>query len=113
MKKLLFAASLLAVLPLSAFATETNTNTVQTILRDDAYRCLGKDSMADYLKRAWDEVPVIRAKLDNGHKTHLYVSHRGSWTLVEYRVDGKACVKASGDQLTSFQDRLPEKKPQS
>jgi hypothetical protein len=66
----------------------------------DANRCLPKSEMIDYLKRAWSEVPVAEGALSNGNPTTLYLSRRGTWTLVEKRQDGKACVEASGSNMS-------------
>ena len=66
-----------------------------------AQRCLKQGAVADYLMRAWSEEPVSSDELGNGYRTLLFKSRRGSWTLVEYRPNGNACIQASGLRLGS------------
>ncbi len=58
-------------------------------------RCLPEDQMASYLRDAWGEEPVISGAPDKSDRLVVYASVRGSWTLVEYRKDGLACVNSS------------------
>ena len=68
---------------------------------DFAQRCLKQGAVADYLMRAWSDEPVSSGELGNGNRTVLFKSRRGSWTLVEYRPKGNACIQASGPHLGS------------
>ena len=68
---------------------------------DFAQSCLKQGAVADYLMRAWSEEPVSSDELGNGYRTLLFKSRRGSWTLVEYRPNGNACIQASGLRLGS------------
>lgn len=58
-------------------------------------RCLPEDQMASYLRNAWGEEPVISRAPNKSDPLVVYASVRGSWTLVEYRKDGLACVNSS------------------
>ncbi len=68
-------------------------------LEADATRCLQDIEIAEYLKQAWSEVPVALGNLDNGNQTTLYLSRQGTWTLVEHRNDGRACIEAHGSNM--------------
>lgn len=86
-----------ALYPFAGSATEARLGTSRD--GPDVSRCLPKVEMAAYLDRAWNEIPVVLAELANGNGSILYASRRGSWTLVENRADGRACVQASGTHL--------------
>jgi hypothetical protein len=97
MKHFLIVALTVLCLPTMAAATD-ETKVTDTKL-PDAARCLPGLAMADYLKRAWNEVPVPQGDLRNSNATTLFLSKQGSWTLIERRTDGQACVEASGTKL--------------
>ncbi len=83
-----------ALLPAAAAATERPS------LQDDSYRCLMDGQMTSYLRQAWQEQPKAVGDLSQGNRTTLFVSRAGSWTLVEHRNDGRACVLASGSRIS-------------
>ena len=66
---------------------------------DDTGRCLPHTDLVDYLARAFDENRVATAALDDGLPAELYVSRRGTWTLVEVHADGLGCIKAYGERM--------------
>ncbi len=77
-----------------------DVNSIAQQRHSDAMRCLPDAKMTSYLDQAWAELPVALGDLDNGNPTTLFLSHRGSWTLVEHRRDGLACIEASGTRMT-------------
>lgn len=58
--------------------------------------CLEAATLEDYLRAAYQEQVSAMGDHDNGHRMFLYTSSGGTWTLVELRNDGVACVAASG-----------------
>ena len=61
--------------------------------------CLARDTLTDYLDRAYGEGRIAQAELDNGNQVELFLSRRGSWTLVELIPDGQSCVHAYGQRM--------------
>ena len=73
-----------------------------TIAQDkqsDAGHCMPHNALVDYLDRAFEEVRVASASLDEGQPAELFASRRGSWTLIEIRTDGLGCIKAYGERF--------------
>ena len=58
--------------------------------------CMDRGALEVYLDQAFAESRVATGELENGNEVDLYTSRRGSWTLVERRAGGLACVHASG-----------------
>ena len=58
--------------------------------------CLDANALETYLRDAYQEKVVAMGDQATGHRTFLYTSEAGSWTFVELRADGQACVTASG-----------------
>ena len=69
--------------------------------------CLARDTMSHYLDRAYGEGRIAQAELDNGNQVELFVSRRGTWTLVEMTPDGQGCVQAYGQRMKVEGKRLP------
>ncbi len=61
--------------------------------------CLARDTLRNYLDRAYGEGRMAQAELDNGNQVELFVSRRGTWTLVEMMPDGLGCVHAFGKHM--------------
>ncbi len=61
--------------------------------------CLARDTLNDYLDRAYGEGRIAQAELENGHGVELFLSRRGTWTLVELMPDGQSCVHAYGQRM--------------
>ena len=96
-----FAIAILAAFWVAATAFAAQASQLSPAAMDFAQRCLKQGAVADYLMRAWSEEPVSSDELGNGYRTLLFKSRRGSWTLVEYRPNGNACIQASGLRLGS------------
>ena len=61
--------------------------------------CLARDTLNNYLDRAYGEGRIAQAELDNGRRVELFLSRRGTWTLVELMPNGLGCVHAHGQSL--------------
>ena len=94
MKYFLIVALTVMFLPTAAMAAD-DTDVKEVELPESA-RCLPWDTMTDYLKRAWKESPVPEGDVRNGDGMTLFLSERGTWTMIERSADGHACVKSSG-----------------
>ncbi len=70
--------------------------------------CLARDTLNNYLDRAYGEGNIIQAELDNGYRVKLFLSRRGTWTLVELMPNGLGCVHAHGQRM-NVATRLPAK----
>lgn len=70
--------------------------------------CLARDTLNNYLDRAYGEGRIAQAELDNGRRVELFLSRRGTWTLVEFMPNGLGCVHAHGQSL-KVDTRLPAK----
>lgn len=70
--------------------------------------CLARDVLSDYLDRAYGEGRLARAELDNGNQVELFVSRKGTWTLVEMTPDGQGCVHAYGQRM-KVEDGAPKR----
>ena len=66
---------------------------------DKASRCLPHTTLVSYLDKAFDESRIATAALDEGIPVELYVSRRGTWTLVEVHSDGLGCINAYGERF--------------
>lgn len=61
--------------------------------------CLARDTLNDYLSGAYGEGRIAQAQLQNGHQVELFLSRRGTWTLVELMPDGQGCIHAYGQHM--------------
>ncbi len=61
--------------------------------------CLEHKVLNEYLGRAYGESRIAQAQLENGHPVELFLSRRGTWTLVELMPDGQGCVHAYGQRM--------------
>ena len=52
--------------------------------------CLARDTLNNYLDRAYGDGRITQAELDNGYRVKLFLSRRGTWTLVELMPNGLA-----------------------
>ncbi len=96
-----FAIAIPAAFWVAANAFAAQASQLSPEATDIEQRCLKQGAVAEYLMRAWNEEPVSSGELGNGNRTVLFKSRRGSWTLVEYRPNGNACIQASGPRLSS------------
>ncbi|MDA1100906.1 MAG: hypothetical protein O2967_18185 [Proteobacteria bacterium] len=69
--------------------------------------CLARDTLSNYLDRAYGEGRIAQAELDNGNQVELFVSRQGTWTLVEMMPDGQGCVHAYGRHMKVDGRSLP------
>lgn len=79
----------------------------------DGVHCLPRPELNSYLGRAWNESRHLSGDLENSNPMSIYVSRRGSWTLVEFRPDGQACVHASGSRMSPHLARETKRSPAS
>ena len=66
---------------------------------DKTGHCLPHDRLVSYLDRAFAEERIATAALDEGMPVELYVSRRGTWTLVEVHSDGLGCINTYGEHF--------------
>ncbi|MBT3532777.1 MAG: hypothetical protein HN478_02800 [Rhodospirillaceae bacterium] len=98
MSKLNLALGAALALPLVLIGLIGGTGAVAMPHMSDV-SCLARDTLNDYLDRAYGEGRIAHAELENGHKVELFLSRRGTWTLVELMPDGKGCVHAYGQRM--------------
>ncbi len=96
----------------AAFAALIPTTSAQA-MDSDGVHCLPRQELNSYLGRAWNESRQLSGDLENGNPMAIYVSRRGSWTLVEFRPDGQACVHASGSRMSPHLARETKRSPAS
>ena len=70
--------------------------------------CLAHDTLNNYLDRAYGEDRIAQAELENGHRVELFLSRRGTGTLVELMPNGLGCVHAYGQRM-KIDTSLPAK----
>src|SRR5688572_12571596 len=58
--------------------------------------CMDAAALQAYLKDAYTEGTLATADKDDGGRVRLFASRSGTWTLVELKEDGDACIIASG-----------------
>jgi hypothetical protein len=90
------------ILSLFLVSLDASANQLEKLaktLQEQARNCVKQSAIDHYLERAWQELPVARGRLDNGNESTFYSSRSGTWTLIEHRINGLACVIASGKQF--------------
>ena len=92
-------AAALIVVPLTASAEAT------------VRHCAERDTLGGFLERTYHEHRDALGVTPSGHLVELFVSDKGSWTLVLSMANGISCIISSGQ---GWQDELaPESGPQA
>jgi hypothetical protein len=92
MMKTAFAAIVAA-----ALCTSTNAFAVEV-------QCADHDLMLDLLEQKYSEDPVAMGTVNEDRFMQLFVSPKGTWTILMTQTDGKACILAAGQNW----EALPE-----
>ena len=107
--KFALCAAIAAPLALAAPAqVSARSNTMLNTSGTMDVSCLARDTLNDYLERAYGEDRIAQAVLQNGHQVELFLSRRGTWTLVELMPNGLGCVHAYGQRM-KVDTKLPTK----
>jgi hypothetical protein len=82
--KLVFAAA-------AAFAGAlvTNASAVEV-------QCAKHNQMVGLLSKKYSESPVAMGTVNDDRFMQLFVSRKGSWTILVTKTDGEACIIAAG-----------------
>jgi hypothetical protein len=59
-------------------------------------RCAKHSMMLDLLTKKYSEKQVATGTVNNDRYMQLFVSAKGSWTLLMTKTDGEACIVAAG-----------------
>lgn len=103
LKNLTLCAALVLPVTLAAFSPALAMTVPDTM----DVSCLARDTLSNYLDRAYGEGRIARAELDNGNPVELFASRRGTWTLVEMMPDGLGCVHAYGKRMKVEDGGMP------
>jgi hypothetical protein len=96
--KLVFAAA--AAL---AGALVTNASAVEI-------QCAKHNQMVGLLSKKYSESPVAMGTVNDDRFMQLFVSRKGSWTILVTKTDGEACIIAAGQNWEKV-PALAEAKP--
>lgn len=61
--------------------------------------CLPRDAATEQLSQRYDEQPVARGLRANGTMAELWLSPKGSWTLLVTLPDGLSCILDGGTDM--------------
>ena len=87
--------ALFATLLVSALSTPASAIPIQ---------CAKHNQMVELLAKKYSENPVAMGTVNEDRFMQLFVSARGSWTVVLTKTDGEACIVAAGHNW----EKLPE-----
>ena len=59
--------------------------------------CASHEQVVKYLSRTHSEVAVYMGLTGSGHVLEVFVSPKGTWTILVTRPNGRACVTAFGE----------------
>lgn len=107
------AALLLAILGYHAISVAAAEG---ALTKPEGYlqtHCMENGYLVSYLNKAFGEIEIANAESEDGHPIQLYVSRKGSWTLVELLPDGSGCVNAAGQRMYIKSTPRPARKPAS
>ena len=64
--------------------------------------CAARDEVVQRLWDRWQEAQVALAVINDGKLLEIFVSERGSWTVIISDPNGRACVASAGQEWTVF-----------
>jgi hypothetical protein len=82
-------------LPLAA-ALATLACVATTSANALAIQCAKHNQMVGLLSKKYSENPVAMGTVNEDRFMQLFVSARGSWTILVTKTDGEACIVAAG-----------------
>jgi len=63
----------------------------------EAVVCMKHKTLVSYLTERFDETPRALGLVESRNVMEVYVSKKGTWTIVMTTVQGVACIVAAGD----------------
>jgi hypothetical protein len=60
-------------------------------------QCAKHDQMVGLLAKKFSESPVATGTVNDDRYMQLFVSSRGTWTILVTKTDGQACIVAAGE----------------
>jgi hypothetical protein len=100
-------ASIFATVVLAAALVTGPASAMDDAAGFSGENCLAHDELVTYLASAHEEVRTASGEMANGNAMEMFSSGHGSWTLVEIRDDGFACIHASGAALKQETPKRP------
>ena len=67
-------------------------------------QCATHNQMAGLLSKKYSEAPVAMGTVNQDRFMQLFVSAKGSWTILVTKTDGEACIVAAGENW----EKLPQ-----
>ena len=73
-------------------------------------RCADREAMLSLLTKKFSERPVAIGTVNQDRYMQLFVSPKGTWTVLMTEADGNACILAAGENWESL-PQLAEMEP--
>jgi hypothetical protein len=94
-------AALLAIIP-CASATQALAVQIQ---------CAKHNQMVGFLAKKYQENPVAMGTVNDDRFMQLFVSPKGSWTILVTKTDGQACIVAAGQNWEKLPPNVGQNEP--
>lgn len=74
-------------------------------------QCAAHSQMMGLLKQKYQERPLAMGTVNSDRYMQLFVSARGTWTILMTKTDGEACIVAAGENWEKIPQQTASKEP--